>query len=162
MVRGLTTFVGRTGELGHLADCFAQVKEGRGQVVGIVGEAGVGKSRLLLEWKETLSREEYTFLEGSCLHHGDATAYLPILNLLRSYFDIREGEQESLIKQRMDEKITQLDEQLKDTLPPLHEILSLKVEDEEHLMLRNGYAARGVQYAAEYTESTKGLRKDRR
>ena len=135
MVRGLTRFVGRTGELRHLADCFAQVKGGCGQVVGIVGEAGVGKSRLLLEWKETLSGEEHTFLEGSCLHHADAIAYLPILNLLRSYFDIREGEQESLIKQKIKEKITQLDEKLKDILPPLHEILSLKVEDEEHLTL---------------------------
>jgi len=135
MVRGLTTFVGRTRELGHLADCLAQAKEGYGQVVGIVGEAGVGKSRILLEWKGTLPREGYTFLEGSCLHHGDATAYLPILNLLRSYFDIREGEQESLIKQKVEEKITQLGEKLKDILPPLHEILSLKVEDEEHLKL---------------------------
>jgi class 3 adenylate cyclase/tetratricopeptide (TPR) repeat protein len=135
MARGLTRFVGRTRELEHLADCFAQVKEGRGQVMGILGEAGVGKSRILLESRGILRREEYTYLEGSCLHYGDATAYLPILSVLRSYFDIREGEQQFLIKRKIVEKIIQLDEKLKGILPPLHDVLSLEVEDEGYLRL---------------------------
>lgn len=136
MARGLSTFVGRTRELTHLTDCFLQAKDGRGQVVGIVGEAGVGKSRILLEWKGMLSREAFTYLEGSCLHHGDATAYLPIVSLLRSYFDIREGEQEPVIKQKIvDEQIVQVDEKLKGILPALHDVLSLGVEDEGYLKL---------------------------
>ncbi|MFB0522011.1 MAG: adenylate/guanylate cyclase domain-containing protein [Desulfatiglandales bacterium] len=135
IARGLTPFVGRKTELEHLADCFDRVNEGQGQVVGVVGEAGVGKSRLILELRGMLPEEEYTYLEGRCLHYGGSTAFLPILDILRSYFDIEEGEQESTIKQKMEDKITQLDERLKGILPPLHEILSLKVEDENYLKL---------------------------
>jgi class 3 adenylate cyclase len=131
--RGLTRFVGRKRELEHLADCFDRAREGQGQVVGMVGEAGVGKSRLLLQLKETLPEEEYSYLEGRCLPYGVSMAYLPILDILRAYLSVEEGEQESVIKQKMEDKISQLDEKLKDILPPLHDILSLKVEDEDYL-----------------------------
>jgi class 3 adenylate cyclase/tetratricopeptide (TPR) repeat protein len=132
MLRGLTPFVGREKELEHLKDCYHQAKEGKGQVVGMVGEPGVGKSRILLELTGTLPQEEYTYLDGQCLHYGETMAYLPILHILRSYFDVGEGERESVIKKRIEGKITQLDEKLSDILPPLQEILSLTVEDEEY------------------------------
>ena len=125
--RGLTRFVGRRRELEHMTDCFARVKEGHGQAVGIVGEAGVGKSRLLLQFREMLPIDEYTYLEGRCLYYGGSMAFLPMLDILRFYFGIEEGEQESAIKEKMEGKIMQLDEKLKGILPPLHEILSLKV-----------------------------------
>lgn len=133
--RGLTNFVGRRMELDQLIQCFALAKKGQPQVAGITGEAGIGKSRLLMEWRMTTSVGEYTYLEGSCLHYGDATAYLPLLNVLRSYFHILEGEQEYLIKQKVKEKIVQLDERLVNTLPPLYDLLSLKVDDEEYMKL---------------------------
>jgi len=135
VARGLTKFVGRKREITVLKEAFEKAKSGSGQVVGIVGEAGVGKSRLLLELRGALRKKEYTYLEGECLHYGGLMAYLPFLDILRSYFDIKEGEREFVIKKKMSEKITQLDEKLKDILPPLHEILSLKVEDEEYLKL---------------------------
>jgi class 3 adenylate cyclase/tetratricopeptide (TPR) repeat protein len=135
VARGLTKFVGRQREIGALKEAFEKARSGSGQVVGIVGEAGVGKSRLVLELREILPREEYTYLEGQCLHYGGSIAYLPFLDILRSYFVIKEGEREFLIKKKMEEKITQLDEKLKGILPPLHEILSLKVEDDEYLEL---------------------------
>ena len=91
--RGLTKFVGRKKEMTALKEAFEKAKSGSGQVVGIVGEAGVGKSRILLEVRNMLSGDENTYLEGRCLHYGAAMIYLPILDILRLYFEIKEGEQ---------------------------------------------------------------------
>jgi len=135
VARGLTPFVGRKRELGHLVDCYEQVKKGQGQVVGIVGEPGVGKSRLLLQLRETLPLDEYTYIEGGCFHYGDAVPYLPLLNILRYYFGIDEGEPELSVKEKMRVKIGGLDQRLETILPPLHDIFSLKVEDEQYLKL---------------------------
>ena len=137
-VKGLTKFVGRTREGQALKEAFEKAQSGSGQVVGLVGEAGVGKSRLLLELRNMLSKAEYTYLEGQCLHYGGSMAYLPILNILRSYFDIKEGDQEFVIKKKMEEKILQLDENLKSVFPPFQEILSLKVEDQAYLKVEPG------------------------
>jgi class 3 adenylate cyclase/tetratricopeptide (TPR) repeat protein len=134
-MRGLTPFVGRRKELDHLMECYDKVKEGKGQVVGIVGEPGVGKSRLLLQLRSTLPQGEYSYLEGQCLHYGEAMAYLPIVNALRTYFDIEEGEQEVLSRKKLKQKMGQLDERLAGMLPPLQELLSLKVEDESYIRL---------------------------
>jgi class 3 adenylate cyclase/tetratricopeptide (TPR) repeat protein len=135
VARGLTKFVGRRREMAALQEAFEKAQSGSGQVVCIVGEAGVGKSRLILELRGMIPKEEYTYLEGRCLHYGGSMAYLPLLDMLRSYFDIKGGEREFVIKKKIAEKISQLDEKLKGILLPLHEILSLKVEDEEYLNL---------------------------
>jgi len=135
VIRGLTRFVGRGKEMEALQEAFEKARSGSGQVVGVVGEAGVGKSRLLLELRKMLPEGEYTYLQGSCLHYGGSMPYLPFLDILRSYFDIKEGDREFIIKKKMAEKTGQLDEKLKGVLPPLHDILSLKVEDEEYLKL---------------------------
>jgi class 3 adenylate cyclase/tetratricopeptide (TPR) repeat protein len=134
-MRGLTPFVGRRKELDHLMECYDKVKEGKGQVVGIVGEPGVGKSRLLLQMRSMLPQGEYSYLEGQCLHYGEAMAYLPVVNALRSYFGIEEGEPEVLSRKKLKQRISQLDERLKAMLPPLQELLSLKVEDESYIRL---------------------------
>ena len=81
-------------------------------MVGVVGEAGVGKSRLLLEMRNMLPQGEYTYLEGRCLQYGGSMPYLPLLDILRSYLDIKEGDREFLIKKKMAEKILGLDEKL--------------------------------------------------
>ena len=134
-VAGLTKFVGRRREMEALHEALERTRSGSGQVVGIVGEAGVGKSRLILEMRKLFPKEECGYLEGRCLHYGGSMAYLPLLDILRSYFEIKEGEQESPIKNKMKEKIFQLDEKLKAVLPPFQELLSLKVEDEAYLKL---------------------------
>jgi len=100
-----------------------------------VGEAGVGKSRLILELKEMLPKDEYTCLEGQCLHYGGLMAYLPLLDILRTYFDIDEGEREFIVKKKMADKIALLDENLESILPSLHDILSLNVEDANYMIL---------------------------
>ena len=128
--KGLKKFVGRKNSMTALKESLKKTASGSGQIVGIVGEAGVGKSRLFLELKQSLSNNGYTFLEGKCLHYGSSMAYLPVLDILRTYFDINEGDSEILIKKKMNEKIIQLDKKLKNCLPPFQELLSLKVEDE--------------------------------
>jgi len=135
VVRGLTKFVGRRREMEALKEAFEKARSGAGQVIGIVGEAGVGKSRLLLEFRQMLPQGGYTYLQGRCLHYGGSMAYLPFIDILRFYFDIKEGDREYVVKKKMAEKTGQLDDKLKESLPSLHDILSLKVEDEDYLKL---------------------------
>jgi class 3 adenylate cyclase len=133
--KGLTRFVGRKNSLATLKEALEEALAGSGQVVAIVGEAGVGKSRLLLEFKNLLLQSEYAYLEGQCFHFGGSVSYLPFLDILRSYFDIKEGDREFTINQKMTDKITELDEKLESALRPFRELLSLKVEDEDFLEL---------------------------
>jgi len=81
--KGLTKFVGRKTEMEVLRKVFDKAKLGSGQVLGIVGEAGVGKSRIILELQNMLHQDEYAYLEGRCLHYGGTMAYLPIIDILR-------------------------------------------------------------------------------
>jgi class 3 adenylate cyclase/tetratricopeptide (TPR) repeat protein len=135
VARGLTKFVGRQNSMGILTESYEKTKNGTGQVVGIVGEAGVGKSRLLYEFRNRLPQGKSTYLEGRCIHFGGAMPYLPILDILRSYFEIGEGERETVIRKRARERIVQLDEKLQGMVPPIQDLLSLKVEDEAYLKL---------------------------
>jgi class 3 adenylate cyclase/tetratricopeptide (TPR) repeat protein len=135
VARGLTRFVGRENATAALMEAYEKVKNGSGQVVGIVGEAGVGKSRLLFEFRNLLPQDDFIYLEGRCIHYGGAMPYLPILDVLRSYFGIVEGERESLVRKRVAERTLRLDKNLVETLPPLQDLLSLKVEDESYLKL---------------------------
>ncbi|MGH7408456.1 MAG: AAA family ATPase, partial [Candidatus Methylomirabilales bacterium] len=100
--RGLTPLVGRDRELNTLADLFREVKAGRGQVAFIAGEAGIGKSRLVLEFRRALAKagEEVTWLEGRCISFGQAIPFLPLIDQLRENFRIEEldGEPEIIAK----------------------------------------------------------------
>ena len=138
VAKGLTRFVGRKNSMATLVEACDKAHSVSGQVVGIVGEAGVGKSRFLLEFRNRLPQREFTYLEGRCLHYGGSMPYLPMLDILRSYFDIKGDDLEHIIKEKMAEKVLQLDERLKSVLPPLQEILSLKVEDEAYINLEPG------------------------
>jgi class 3 adenylate cyclase len=133
--RGLTLFVGRENSMASLMEAFDKVKTGTGQVVGMVGEAGVGKSRLLFEFRNRLPQDEFGYLEGHCIHFGGAMPYLPILDLLRSYFEIREGEREMVIRERVKKRVLDLDQTPHGIISPIQDLLSLKVEDEAYLKL---------------------------
>jgi tetratricopeptide (TPR) repeat protein len=100
-----------------------------------VGEAGVGKSRLLLELRGMVPKAEYTFLEGRCLHYGGSMPYLPVLDVLKAYLEIDEEDKEATIKEKLRERIQQLDEEAEVVPPALHEVLSLTVEDEKYPQL---------------------------
>jgi class 3 adenylate cyclase/tetratricopeptide (TPR) repeat protein len=133
--KGLTRFVGRGHEIQTLKDAFEKVQSGEGQVVGIVGEAGVGKSRLLLEFRNLLPKGEYTYFEGRCLHYGGSMPYLPILDITRSLIGVKEGEQEHIIRQKLKERVLGIDQNLAHVIPPFQELLSLKVDDQEFVKL---------------------------
>jgi tetratricopeptide (TPR) repeat protein len=136
--KGFTKLVGRGREIETIKEAYDRARSGSGQVVGIVGEAGVGKSRLLIELRNMLPEEAYTYLEGQCLHYGGSMAYLPLIDILKSFFEIKEEDREYIIKKKIAEKIFHLDERLKSTLPPFQEVLSLKVEDGAYLQLEPG------------------------
>jgi len=100
--RGLTPLVGRDREIATLMEVFARVREGRGQVVFVAGEAGIGKSRLLLEFHRQLATasEPTTWLEGRCISFGQSSPLLPVVDQLRENFGIDEfdGEPEIIAK----------------------------------------------------------------
>jgi tetratricopeptide (TPR) repeat protein/energy-coupling factor transporter ATP-binding protein EcfA2 len=125
----LTPFVGREHSMASLMEAHGHVKEGSGQVVEVVGEAGVGKSRLLLEFRSLIPEEEAIYLEGRCIHFGGSMAYLPLLDVLRSYIGIKEGDKEIPIRSKMKERVDP------SFLSPFHDLLSLPVEDEQYLKL---------------------------
>jgi DNA-binding winged helix-turn-helix (wHTH) protein/class 3 adenylate cyclase len=90
--RTLSPFVGREREMATLHALLAQVEAGRGQVVGVVGEVGIGKSRLVYEFRQSLQEHRLTSLPGRCLSYGHATPYLPVLDLLRQHCGIGEAD----------------------------------------------------------------------
>jgi len=118
--------VGRERELELLLDGLEQAKAGRGQAVSIVAEAGVGKSRLLYEFRKAVSSEYVTFLEGRCLSYSRGVAYYPAIDILKANFDIREGDGDSEFKQKVKKglKIVKVDEA--STLPYLLDLFSVK------------------------------------
>jgi class 3 adenylate cyclase/tetratricopeptide (TPR) repeat protein len=128
--RGLTRFVGRDHELECLKDAFKKVQSGEGQIVSLVGEAGVGKSRLLLEFRRCIPKGERFYLEGQCLHYGGVMPYLPVLDMIRTFIGIKEGEKEQTIQNGLQTRIIELGENLAHTIPPLQELLSIAVEDD--------------------------------
>jgi class 3 adenylate cyclase/tetratricopeptide (TPR) repeat protein len=124
--RGLSKFIGRERELELLLDAFERAKAGRGQAVSIMGEAGVGKSRLLYEFRKAVANEEVTFFEGKCLSYSRAVAYHPIIEILKSSFRIEDGEPDSDITEKVKSGLSLLGADEPSTLPYLLELLSVK------------------------------------
>ncbi len=124
--RGLTPFVGRGRELELLLDGFERAKGGRGQAFSIMAEAGVGKSRLLYEFRKTVVNEDATFLEGKCLSYSRGVAYHPVIDVLKSNFDIRDGDGDSEIRGKVKKGLKLLDVDEDSTIPYLLELLSVK------------------------------------
>jgi len=127
--RGLAPFVGRERELELLLDGLERAKTGRGQAFSIVAEAGVGKSRLLYEFRKAVSSEEVTFVEGRCLSYSRGIAYHPVTDILKSNFDIRESNDEFEIKEKITRGLRELEIDEVSTLPYLLELLSIKDND---------------------------------
>jgi class 3 adenylate cyclase/tetratricopeptide (TPR) repeat protein len=124
--RGLTPFIGRERELALLLDGFERAKAGRGQAFSIMAEAGVGKSRLLYEFRKAVSNENATFLEGKCLSYSGGVAYHPILDILKSNFDIHETDGDSEIRGKAKRGLKILQAEEASTLPYFLELLSVK------------------------------------
>ena len=133
--KGFTRFVGRKKYLETLIDAYDKANSGSGQVVGLVGDAGVGKSRLLIEYRNKLPLGEFSYLEGQCFQYGGNIIYLPVLNIVKSYFDIGDDDNEEIIKTKLREKINTLDPSFKDTISPIQHLLSLSIDDQSFVEL---------------------------
>ncbi|WP_043420328.1 adenylate/guanylate cyclase domain-containing protein [Cupriavidus basilensis] len=122
--RGLARFVGREAELESLYRALNQSMAGQGQIVAVVGEAGVGKSRLFHEFKAR-SQHGSLVLETFSVSHGKAFAYLPLIELLRSYFAITPQDDTRRMHEKVTGKVLTLDRSLEDVLPYLLHLLGI-------------------------------------
>jgi class 3 adenylate cyclase/tetratricopeptide (TPR) repeat protein len=127
--RGLTRFVGRDAELEQLRRAQQLAADGRGQVVALVGEAGVGKSRLVYEFIHSHRLQGWLVLESSSVSYGRATSYLPVIDLLKGYFKIQGQDELRTIREKVTGKLLTLDEGLKATLPALLALLDVPVDN---------------------------------
>ena len=122
--RGLTRFVGREREMAAMAGALEQARAGHGQIVAAVGEAGAGKSRLMYEFKATIP-DECKVLEAYSVSHGKASAWLPVLELLKSYFEIADEDDDSRRSEKVEAKVNGLDPALAETLPYVLSLLGI-------------------------------------
>ena len=125
---GLTPFIGRERELRLLSECFEKAKANHGQVVFIAGEPGIGKSRLLLEFRRRLA-EEATWLEGRAISFGRSIAFHPLIDLLKRNFRIEEGDDQETIIKKIEANVLRLGEDLRPILPYLCYLLSVDSGD---------------------------------
>jgi class 3 adenylate cyclase/tetratricopeptide (TPR) repeat protein len=127
--RGLSRFVGREAELADLSAAMAQARDGHGQVVALVGEPGVGKSRLIREFTTGRLPAEWRVREAFATPFDTSAAYLPMVSLLRGYFDIHESDDARKIRDKVTAALLDLDPSLLATLPALLTPLDVPVED---------------------------------
>src|SRR5262249_13443461 len=120
---GLTRFVGRETELTALVQALVRAGAGHGQVVAVVGEAGVGKSRLVYEFIHAHQTRGWLVLESASVSYGKATPYVPVIDLLRRYAHVEEHDDARTIRAKVTEQVLTLDEGLQETIPALLSLL---------------------------------------
>jgi class 3 adenylate cyclase len=128
--RGLTRFVGRNAELSQMFSALERSHAGHGQVVALVGEPGVGKSRLAWEFTHSHRTHDWLVLESASVSYGKASAYRPVIDLLKSYFQIEDRDDARRMREKVTGKLLALDEALKPHLMPLLALLDVPVDDE--------------------------------
>ena len=127
--RGLTRFVGRDAELEQLRRAQQLAATGHGQIAAIVGEAGVGKSRVVYEFTHSHRFEGWLVVESTSVSHGKATSYLPVIDLLKGYFKIQDRDDLREVREKVTGKLFTLDRSLEPTLPALLALLDVPVDD---------------------------------
>jgi class 3 adenylate cyclase/tetratricopeptide (TPR) repeat protein len=132
---GLTPFVGRQQELDVVHQALARAQTGHGQVVALVGEAGVGKSRLVYECVHSHRTQGWRVLESASVSYGKATSYFPVIDLLKRYCHMDDGDDARTIRAEVTGQVLTLDETLQDTLPALLALLDAVPEDSPFLHL---------------------------
>jgi len=125
----LTPFVARGREMEQLAQAFEHARTGNGQVIGVVGEAGVGKSRLFWEFINSCSAQDSLILVSSATSYGKATPYRPVIELLRAYFHIEPRDDTDKVRERITEKALSLERGASLTLSALLALLDVQVDD---------------------------------
>ena len=127
--RGLTKFVGREDELAQLGSAMQSAAGGRGKVVGVVGEPGVGKSRLFHEFTRGERMPGWTILKAGAASYGKATAYRPVIDLLRGYFEVHDRGDQHEVREKVTGKVSALDEKLASVVPALLSLFDVPIED---------------------------------
>jgi class 3 adenylate cyclase len=127
--RGLTRFVGRHDEMGSLNSALARARDGHGQVVGVVGEPGLGKSRLCFEFVERCRNEGLAVYTAHCPAHGKSIPFIPILELLRSYFEIADDDSPEQVRKKIAGSLLLLDPEMHTTLPVFFDFLGVPDPD---------------------------------
>jgi class 3 adenylate cyclase/predicted ATPase len=127
--RGLTRFVGREAELAALRQALDQASAGHGQVVAVVGEAGVGKSRLVYEGIHAHHTQGWRVLESASVSYGKATPYFPVVDLLKRYVHIEDTDEPRTVRARVTGQVLTLDETLQETIPALLWLLDALPDD---------------------------------
>ncbi len=131
VARGLTRFVGRDGELEFLRGALEKAGAGHGQVVAVVGEPGVGKSRLFWEFTRSHRTHGWLILESGSASYGKAIPYLPVIDLLKAYFQIETRDDVRKIREKVTGKLLTLDEAFKPSLPACLALLDVPAEDSQ-------------------------------
>jgi len=126
--RGLTRFVGRDAETEQLRKALEQARADHGQVVGVVGEPGLGKSRLFFEFTHSHRTQGWLILESGSVSYGKATPYLPVIDLLKAYFKIQDRDDQREIREKVTGKLLTLDKFLEPTLPVFLALLDVPVD----------------------------------
>ena len=128
--RGFTRFVGRNVEMEQIRQSAEQARKGRGQLIAVVGEAGVGKSRLFYEFLHSHHTQGWLVLEASSVSYGKATAFLPLADLLRAYFRIDDRDDTRSVRAKVTGMLLTLDRALENAVPAILWILdALAPED---------------------------------
>ncbi len=127
--RGLTRFIGRDAELEQLRAALERARAGLGQVVAVVGEPGVGKSRLLFELTHSHRTDGWLMLESSAVSYGRAAPFLPVIELMKRYFGVDDRDDVRRVREKVTGKLLALDEGLRPELTPLLALLDVPVDD---------------------------------
>jgi tetratricopeptide (TPR) repeat protein len=140
---------GRERELGLLFDAFARTEQGQGQIVFVAGDAGIGKSRLLAEFRRRLGPRPHRWVEGRCASYGTRTPFLPVIDGLRRRLEIDDADDEAGATAKITREVERLGPDLRWTLPFVQQVLSLQVGDD---------AVRGLDSASRRSEIFRALR----
>jgi class 3 adenylate cyclase/tetratricopeptide (TPR) repeat protein len=135
VARGLTQFVGRQHELDALYQALEQAGTGHGQVVTVVGDAGVGKSRLVYECVHSHHTQGWLVLESASVSYGKATPYFPVVELLKRYVHVEDTDEPRTMRAKVTGQLLTLDETLQDTIPALLALLDVLPDDHTFLKL---------------------------
>jgi class 3 adenylate cyclase len=127
--RGLTSFVGRQAELAALHQALEQARAGHGQVVAVIGEPGVGKTRLFYEFSHASRTQGWLLLESSSTSYGKATPYLPVIDLLKAYVQLEDRDDGRQVREKLTGRLLTLDPALGPSLPAFLALLEVPVED---------------------------------
>ncbi len=129
--QGLSRFVGRDTELEHLRNALGKAGQGHGQLVAVVGDPGVGKSRLFYEFTHSHRVQDWLVIAVGSASYGTAIPYLPVIDLLKAYFRVQERDEQRRIREKVTGKLLTLDEGFRSLLPALLALLDVPVDEGE-------------------------------